>query len=208
MDPILIDVPDRLVTERLVLRTPRAGDGPKVWESMLVSLPELLPWMAWASEAEREDVAHAEAFARRARSEYEARRDFTYYGWAREPGPAGDGAGPEAEGRLLVACGLHRVDWTVRRFEIGYWRRTGYGGQGLVDEAVRALVALAFGTLRAERVEIRCDAANVRSARVAERCGFTLEGRLRRDGVTPGGEPRDTLVYAQVRGVEWPAKAA
>jgi hypothetical protein len=28
MDPLLIEVPDRLETERLVLRCPRAGDGP------------------------------------------------------------------------------------------------------------------------------------------------------------------------------------
>jgi RimJ/RimL family protein N-acetyltransferase len=38
---------------------------------------------------------------------------------------------------------------------------------------------------------------------VAERCGFTYEGCLRRDALTPAKEARDTRVYAKVRGIEW-----
>lgn len=206
MDPLLIDVPDRLVTERLVLRPPHAGDGGKLWEAMLPSLPELQAWMPWALEPPGEEGS--ERFARSAQSEFLARRDLVFYGFAR----IGEGeAEGEGEGPLLVASGLHRIDWAVRRFEIGYWRRAGFGGQGLVDEVVHALTALAFGPLQAQRVEIRCDDQNRRSWRVAERCGFTFEGCLRRDSLTPGKVPRDTRVYAKVRGVEWresPATAA
>jgi RimJ/RimL family protein N-acetyltransferase len=54
--------------------------------------------------------------------------------------------------------------------------------------------------LKAERVEIRMDDHNVRSWRVAERAGFTLEGVLRRDALAPDGRVRNTRVYAQVRG--------
>ena len=129
MDPILIDVPDRLVTEQLVLRAPRAGDGPKVWEATVASLAELRPWMPWATGEPEAD--ESERFARSAGADFIARRDLVFYGFAR-------GAGDE-EGPVLVACGLHRMDWQVRRFEIGYWRRTGFGGLGLVDEAVPAL---------------------------------------------------------------------
>lgn len=194
MDPILIDVPDRLLTGQLVLRAPRAGDGPKVWEATVASLAELRPWMPWATGEPEAD--ESERFARSAGADFIARRDLVFYGFARAEG--------DEEGPVLVACGLHRMDWQVRRFEIGYWRRTGFGGLGLVDEAVHALTALAFESLEARRVEIRCDADNRRSARVAERCGFTYEGTLRRDALTPAGEPRDTRVYAKVRGVEWP----
>jgi RimJ/RimL family protein N-acetyltransferase len=37
---------------------------------------------------------------------------------------------------------------------------------------------------------------------VAERCGFTLEGVLRQDSLGVDGQPRDTVVYSRVRGVE------
>ena len=91
---------------------------------------------------------------------------------------------------------MHRIDWTVPRFEIGYWCRTSRVGHGYVSEAVAAITRFAFETLHAARVEIRTDVANSRSFRIAERLGFTLEGILRRDSRTPDGELRDTRVYA------------
>ncbi len=197
MGPVLIDVPSPLLTPRLVLRAPVAGDGPKALEAILATLPELLAWMPWAVEEPR--LEETEAFLRNAQADFIARRDLVFYGFAREA----DGS----EGPMVVGAGLHRFDWRVRRFEIGYWRRRGYGGQGIVDEAVHALTRMAFERLAAQRVEIRMDALNHRSARVAERCGFTFEGCLRQDSRTRTGEPRDTRVYAKVRGVEWPGAA-
>jgi RimJ/RimL family protein N-acetyltransferase len=38
------------------------------------------------------------------------------------------------------------------------------------------------------------------SMRVAERCGFTLEGRLRNRGVSRDGTPRDLFAYSIVPG--------
>lgn len=44
------------------------------------------------------------------------------------------------------------------------------------------------------------DDRNERSWRVAERCGFQLEGTLRNSARTVDGQLRDTRVYAKVRG--------
>ena len=86
----------------------------------------------------------------------------------------------------------------MRRFEIGYWVRKSAQGQGYVSEVVAALARMAFEELQARRVEIRMDVNNARSRVVAERCGFELEGILRRDALTVDGEPRDTCVYARI----------
>jgi ribosomal-protein-serine acetyltransferase len=48
--------------------------------------------------------------------------------------------------------GLHRIDWEVPKFEIGYRRRTRFTGQGYVTEAVRGISAFAFDTLGARRL--------------------------------------------------------
>ena len=82
-------------------------------------------------------------------------------------------------GTLVGSSGLHRIDWEVPKFEIGYWCRTGFTGRGYVTEAVRGISAFAFDVLGARRVEIRCDSRNLPSARGAERAGFRLEGELR-----------------------------
>jgi RimJ/RimL family protein N-acetyltransferase len=58
------------------------------------------------------------------------------------------------------------------------------------------LVDLAFGPLAARRVELRCDARNGPSRRVAERVGFVREGHLRNTFIAPDGQPADELVFA------------
>lgn len=75
--------------------------------------------------------------------------------------------------------GLHRINWDVPKFEIGYWVRSSYGRQGFITEAVNGITHFAFNTLGARRVEIRCDSLNGRSAAVARRAGYELEAMLR-----------------------------
>jgi len=194
MEPILIDVPERIESERLVLRVPRAGDGSRVNAAIGVSHAELLPWMPWAGTMP--SVDESEAHCRRQQARFLLREDFVFLMFERD---AGDG-----EGELVGGTGLHRIDWTLRKFEIGYWRKSGCEGRGLVTEAVRAVSRLAFDTLGARRVEIRMDDNNAASWRVAERAGFTLEALLRFDAATPSGEPRSTRIYSRVRGAEEP----
>jgi RimJ/RimL family protein N-acetyltransferase len=99
---------------------------------------------------------------------------------------------------VVGGSGLHRFDWEARRFEIGYWVRTRFAGQGYISEAVNAITRFAFTHLQANRVEIRCDTRNLRSASVARRCGFLLEGTLRHDTLGIDGDVRDTLVFSKI----------
>lgn len=187
-DPLLIDVPERLDGERTVLLAPRAGMGAEMAVVIAQSLSHLRPWMIWAQEVPTAESA--EMVVRRMQADFIARRDLCFHMHARRA----DGS----PGRLLGGTGLHRIDWTVRKFEIGYWIRPEAAGQGHVSEAVRLLTALAFDRLGARRVEIRCDARNLKSRAVAERCGFALEGVMRCDSLGVDGQPRDTAVYARI----------
>jgi RimJ/RimL family protein N-acetyltransferase len=57
---------------------------------------------------------------------------------------------------------------------------------------------MARRTLAAVRLEIRSDARNAASRRVAENCGFDLEGILRKSRRNTGGELADSCMYAKV----------
>lgn len=185
-DPILIDVPERLETPRLLLLAPRTGMGVALNRAVLDAQDSLKPWMPWAHETP--SVEQSEAIARRMQAQFLTREHLAYYLHDREA----DGRA----GAMIGGAGLHALEWTIRRYEIGYWLSPSRVGQGLVTEAVAALVHLGFEQLRARRLEIRTDARNQASRSVAERCGFTLEAVLRRDALDVKGESCDTCVYA------------
>ena len=194
IDPLLIHVPERIVTERLIVRCAQPGDGGALNAAVCDSLDALRPYVPWADAVPT--LADSEAVCRKAQARFRLREDLMLLIFER-------GAGG-TEGELLGSTGLHRMDWKARRFEIGYWRRTGREGRGIATEAVNALARLAFDELRAQRVELRIDNVNRASWRVAERCGFTLEGVMRSESLAPDGTLRDMRVYSKVRGVEEP----
>jgi RimJ/RimL family protein N-acetyltransferase len=71
---------------------------------------------------------------------------------------------------------------------------------------VYLLARHAFDDLGNRRLEWKCDAANARSRRAAERFGFTFEGVFRQHQIVKGRN-RDTAWYAMLDG-EWPALRA
>jgi RimJ/RimL family protein N-acetyltransferase len=184
--PVLNDMPESLETARLLLRCPRDGDGALVHEAIQESFAELHDVMYWARTPTTE--AECEVTARLARARFAARKDMRLHVFRRE------------DGRFLGCSGLGKPDWTIPKFEIGYWLRTSETGKGYATEAAEAVAHLAFERLGARRVEIRCDARNRPSADVARRLGFELEGTLRRHRRAPDGTIADTLLFARVDG--------
>jgi RimJ/RimL family protein N-acetyltransferase len=193
-DPLLIHVPERFVTERLVIRCAQPGDGALLNAAVVDSLDALRPYVPWAGTVPT--LADSESVCRKAQARFRLREDLMMLIFERAAG--------DVEGELLGGTGLHRMDWKARRFEIGYWRRSGREGRGIATEAVNAMARLAFDDLRAQRVELRIDNVNRASWRVAERCGFTLEGVMRCESLAPDGTWRDMRVYSKVRGAEEP----
>ncbi len=189
MDPILLDFPNSFDTERLTIRAPRTGDAPQVVEAVIESLDELRPWMPWAGQAPT--IEESEARIHRAIAKWQTREDLLLHLYLK------------GTDTWVGGSGLHRIDWDVRKFEIGYWVRTRFSGQGYMTEAVDGIARFAFEHLRANRVEIRCDAKNARSAAVAKRCGFHLDGILRHDSLGVDGDLRDTLVFSKISPMEF-----
>ena len=81
--------------------------------------------------------------------------------------------------------------------EIGYWLGEPFWGRGLATAAVSAFTAHAFANLGLRRVFARVLDWNPASARVLEKCGYVLEGRLRR-GAIKDGKVVDELLYAKL----------
>ena len=188
MEPLLEDVPERNETERLILRIPNGRDAPALNAAVCESLGDLRVFMPWAQTAP--SLAQSQAECRRMQAKFLLRDDLPLFMYERRA----DGS----EGDFVGGSGLHRIDWTVRRFELGYWCRSSLQGRGYVTEAAQALTRFAFERLQARRVEVRMDDTNERSWKIAQRAGFALEGVLRSDSLNPLGAARDTRVYALI----------
>lgn len=102
------------------------------------------------------------------------------------------------EGNTYIGnVGVHTIAWDHNRCELGYWILGQFEGQGYISDAVKALEKTLFD-IGFFRIEIRCSGGNARSGKVAERCGYTFEARLRKHSIE-NGQRRDTLIYAKLK---------
>ena len=91
--------------------------------------------------------------------------------------------------------GIHphaRAELSIKLGEKAYWSR-GHGA-----DAIRCLLAHAFGELGLRRVTLIADADNARGIRCYEKCGFRHEGVLRAHRLRYG-KPLDMVAMAVLR---------
>jgi ribosomal-protein-serine acetyltransferase len=144
-------------------------------------------WMAWSPS---QTLAQTEDFIEQARKQLADNNGFQ--------------AAIVRDERIVGVVGLHGVDWSNRNTSIGYWLAQSAQGRGTMTAAVRALIEVAFGDWRLNRVEIRLDVENERSRALAERLGFQREGTLRQ-AMLLAGAFRDDAVYSLLA-CEWPRR--
>lgn len=180
------DFPDQFESERLIIRAPKVGDTVDVWTAIRDSHETLAQWMPWAQEVPQ--LASTEENIRQAVADFITRKDLRLLIFLKETG------------EFVGSSGLHRINWAIPKFEIGYWLDQSMEGKGYMTEAVAAITSFAFRELGARRIEIRCDEENSKSRSVAERVGYELEGVLRQDDIgMDGSSLRNTCIYAKIR---------
>lgn len=184
-NPILLDIPEHIVGERILLRSWLPGDGVALFEAIEESREHILPWLPWGPW--HDQVETTETRVREWNAHYQLRDDMAIAILNRD------------QSRILGGTGLHRIDWHNRSFEIGYWIRQSEHGKGYVTEAVKLLTDFAFDHLEANRVFIRCATTNVRSNAVPKRLGFIHEGTTRQSIKDTEGVIHDVEVYSLIK---------
>ncbi len=139
-------------------------------------------WLFWVDAMQSADDERA--WIEKAIAEWDAGELFGY------------GIFRRADGLYLGNIGVHAIAWEHARCEIGYWILGDFEGAGFMSEAVRVLERALFAH-GFNRIEIRCDALNARSAGVPRRNGYALEGTLRQHAYEQG-RFRDTLVFSKL----------
>jgi ribosomal-protein-alanine N-acetyltransferase len=85
----------------------------------------------------------------------------------------------KGEDRVIGTCSFHHFDMGFHRAETGYELNRAFWGQGIMTEAMSAILTHGFAELGLHRVEAIIDIANERSKGLLLKLGFTYEGILR-----------------------------
>ena len=173
----------RLTDGIVELRAPRRTDAPELYAAVRASLPELLPWMAWAHPGYSE--VESTEWVRRAARAFAEGLEFQFVARAVD------------SGEVLGTIGLNAIDRLNRWANLGYWLRSDRVGRGLATRAAALVTGFGFSELGLGRIEVLAAVGNLRSQAVAERLGALREGVLRRR-LRVGDDVQDAVVFSLI----------
>lgn len=107
-------------------------------------------------------------------------------------------AGKE-DGSFIGTAGFHTISVAHRTAEIAYDFAPGHWGKGYATACCNAMLEWGFAERRYVRIQALALDTNLASIRVLEKCGFSLEGKLRNYRIVRG-VPRDFWLYAKTAG--------
>jgi ribosomal-protein-alanine N-acetyltransferase len=102
---------------------------------------------------------------------------------------------------LIGTCGYYDWNKTSHRVEIGYDLEPAHWGEGIMSEALHAVLRYGFEEMGLNRVQAIIDSENVRSIKLVERLGFKKEGILRQNSYFRG-RFRDEVCFSLLK-EEW-----
>ena len=174
-----------LTTERLLLREFNHSDWPEVLAYQ--SDPRYLRYYVWTERTPEEVQAFVQMFI-----DQQAEQPRTKFQLA---------VSLKSSGRLIGNCGIRMESPDTHQADIGYEFSPHHWRRGYATEAARAMVNFGFTELKLHRIWSWCIADNLGSARVLEKIGMRLEGRLRENEYYKG-RYWDTLMYGMLKS-EW-----
>lgn len=108
----------------------------------------------------------------------------------------------EVEGQAAGGIGVHRLNDVYRHTaEIGYWLAEPFWGRGIITEAVRALVPVAFDLYPIRRMQAGVFSTNPASMRVLEKNGFFREA-IHTQAITKNSQVLDEILYVRFKNEE------
>ena len=158
-----------LETERMILRPITMDDADATFAYSIDPVScEFMPWEVHRSMADT--IAYLETIPK----DYAARERINF------------AMVLKTSGKFIGSCGFHHISSQHHSIWMGYLLIPSQWGNGYMTEAVREMIRFAFEEMGIHRVAATCDAENIRSSKVMERCGMRLEGVFRDNEIRRG----------------------
>ena len=161
----------RLETRRLILRQMKVSDAEGMFNNW-ASDPEVTKFLTWPPHASLEVTKKTvESWVNRY-------SDPAFYNWAIEL---------KDEGVVVGNISTVRMNESVESADIGYCMGKAWWGQGIMAEALKAVIDYLFAEVGLNRVAACHDKNNPNSGRVMDKAGMQVEGVLRASGKNQQG---------------------
>lgn len=156
----------QIETERLILRRFEMTDAQAMFDNW-ASDPEVTKYMTWPAH---QSVEISGAIIFEWASHY---KEDHYYQWA---------IVPKSLGKPIGSIAGFDLNEQVERIEVGYCIGRAWWHQGIMTEALQAVIAFFLDEVGFNRVEAFHDVRNPHSGDVMRKCGMRYEGTQRSAG--------------------------
>ena len=93
---------------------------------------------------------------------------------------------------------VKNIDWSIPKAELGCYIDINYGSKGLTTKALKIFIEQIVKEYNFKKLFLRTHESNISAIKVALKCGFELEGKLRMEYKTSAGEIIDLLYYGKI----------
>lgn len=93
---------------------------------------------------------------------------------------------------------LKNIDWSIPKSELGCYIDADYVGKGISSKAISMFCDHCFEKYNFKKLYLRTHQGNMAARTIAEKCGFELEGTIRRDYKTTAGKIVDLMYYGRL----------
>jgi ribosomal-protein-serine acetyltransferase len=100
---------------------------------------------------------------------------------------------------LVSFIDVKNIDWNLPKAELGCFFDVNYTTKGLSKKALQMVIDHLFAEHKFEKLFLRTQPVNIPACRLAESCGFEVEGILRKDYKTTAGELVDLVYYGLLK---------
>jgi len=159
------------------VRSFEVGDAQELFAAIDGSRRHLNPWLNWVSKTVRPEQS----------------LEFIQRSLQKAHDQEGLDLALVYKGKIVGGIGMHAWEHETRRAQIGYWISAEYEGKGIVAKSLSGFTGFLFEKIGLNKIEIHFVQANTRSARIAARLGFKIEGIIRQS-VIRNGMPEDLVV--------------
>lgn len=173
------------IDNNLLLRSYEVGDFQSLFDAVNSSRRHLAPWLNWVGKTMKPE--HSLQFIQQSQDQMHSQEALAL--------------GIFLNDQVIGGVGMHNWNHDTKNAQIGYWISGDYQGKGIIVRSLVPFVDYLFAKTGLNKLEIHYVTANKRSANVAKRLGFVLEGVLRQAAVR-NGIPEDLAITGMLK-KEW-----